>query len=75
MTRYEEQMYHDIHNIAESLTTLTKQHEQHRLISRNNKTIDNKSRLTLSLEALQIVGTNVVVDIYDDRIVITKGAE
>lgn len=72
MTRYEEQMYNDIHKIANSLNELTKKENESKLISRNKKVIDDKSRLTLSSEALKILGNEVIVDIYEDKIVIRK---
>lgn len=72
MTRYEEQMYNDIHKIANSLNELTKKESESKLISRNKKVIDDKSRLTLSSEALKILSNEVIVDIYEDKIVIRR---
>lgn len=75
MTRYEELFYNDIHKISVSLDNLIKKENESTLISRNKRVIDDKSRLILSQEALQIVGKNVIVDVYNDKIIIRKSED
>lgn len=72
MTIYEEQLLRDIHRIASFLNNSIEDEVKSKLISRNKRNIDDKSRITLSSDILERLGKRVIVDEYEDKIIIRK---
>lgn len=72
MTIYEEQLLRDIHRIASFLNNSIEDEVKSKLISRNKRNIDDKSRITLPTDILERLGKRVIVDEYEDKIIIRK---
>lgn len=72
MTIYEEQLLRDIHRIASFLNNSIEDEVKSKLISRNKRNIDDKSRITLPTDILERLGKRVIVDEYEDKIIIRR---
>ena len=72
MTIYEEQLLRDIHRIASFLNNSIEDEVKSKLISRNKRNIDDISRITLPTDILERLGKRVIVDEYEDKIIIRK---